>query len=88
MSPNKGEKKEINKDKNPSAAAEDVAASKRSLGDGDGNQSKSRGFRYSELESATENFKPENFLGEGGFGKVYKGCLADTGQVSFIIFFF
>lgn len=30
-------------------------------------------FTFAELKSATRNFKPENFLGEGGFGKVFKG---------------
>lgn len=43
---------------------------------------KARAFKFSELVAATENFKAANFLGEGGFGKVYKGHLADTGQVS------
>ncbi|KAJ6802246.1 putative serine/threonine-protein kinase PIX13 [Iris pallida] len=30
-------------------------------------------FTFSELRSATRNFKPETVLGEGGFGKVFKG---------------
>ncbi|CAH9139901.1 unnamed protein product [Cuscuta epithymum] len=30
-------------------------------------------FKYSELESATRNFRPDSVLGQGGFGKVYKG---------------
>lgn len=32
-------------------------------------------FKFSELQSATRNFKQEMFLGEGGYGKVYKGWL-------------
>ncbi|CAI9296321.1 unnamed protein product [Lactuca saligna] len=32
-------------------------------------------FTFSELQSATRNFKQEMFLGEGGYGKVYKGWL-------------
>ncbi|XP_023741276.1 receptor like protein kinase S.2 [Lactuca sativa] len=32
-------------------------------------------FTFSELQSATKNFKQEMFLGEGGYGKVYKGWL-------------
>nr|GMD61366.1 serine/threonine-protein kinase CDL1-like [Ipomoea batatas] len=32
------------------------------------------------MVAATENFNLEYFLGEGGFGKVYKGRLVDTGQ--------
>ncbi|XP_016504832.1 putative serine/threonine-protein kinase PBL7 [Nicotiana tabacum] len=42
---------------------------------------KARAFKFDELVAATENFKAAYFLGEGGFGKVYKGRLADTGQV-------
>ncbi|KAK7379700.1 hypothetical protein VNO78_34389 [Psophocarpus tetragonolobus] len=32
-------------------------------------------FTLGELKSATQNFKPNNLLGEGGFGRVYKGWL-------------
>ncbi|KAM5586738.1 putative LRR receptor-like serine/threonine-protein kinase [Rosa sericea] len=34
-------------------------------------------FSYSALKSATNDFSPENKLGEGGFGPVYKGTLND-----------
>ncbi|KAJ3693541.1 hypothetical protein LUZ60_009021 [Juncus effusus] len=34
-------------------------------------------FNYSELRSATESFSANNFLGEGGYGPVYKGKLLD-----------
>ncbi|KAM7488682.1 hypothetical protein LguiB_026166 [Lonicera macranthoides] len=34
-------------------------------------------FRLYELQSATEDFSRKNILGRGGFGKVYKGRLAD-----------
>ncbi|KAG8100195.1 hypothetical protein GUJ93_ZPchr0013g34740 [Zizania palustris] len=37
-------------------------------------------FTNSELKLATNNFSSQNILGEGGFGKVYKGKLPD-GQV-------
>lgn len=37
---------------------------------------------FAQLENATENFNSDYFLGEGGFGKVYKGRLEHTGQVS------
>ncbi|KAL1113989.1 hypothetical protein V6Z11_D02G226600 [Gossypium hirsutum] len=32
-------------------------------------------FSFAELKSATKNFRPEMVLGEGGFGKVFKGWL-------------
>ncbi|KAK1400319.1 Serine/threonine-protein kinase CDL1 [Heracleum sosnowskyi] len=37
-------------------------------------------FKYSELVAATQNFKEDNLIGEGGFGGVYKGLL-ESGQV-------
>ncbi|XP_068657069.1 serine/threonine-protein kinase PBS1-like [Aristolochia californica] len=38
-------------------------------------------FTFRELAAATKNFIPECLLGEGGFGRVYKGRLESTGQV-------
>ncbi|RLM78098.1 putative serine/threonine-protein kinase NAK [Panicum miliaceum] len=32
-----------------------------------------RTFTFIELKAATKNFKPDSVLGEGGFGRVYKG---------------
>ncbi|PIN15123.1 Serine/threonine protein kinase [Handroanthus impetiginosus] len=43
--------------------------------------SRARKFTFAELVAATENFKAEYFLGEGGFGKVYKGHLKDTDEI-------
>ncbi|KAI3510072.1 hypothetical protein L1887_25599 [Cichorium endivia] len=34
-------------------------------------------FSYGDLRVATDDFSPENKLGEGGFGPVYKGTLED-----------
>lgn len=59
----------------------DVGKSPR---DGEANTSKARTFTFANLVVATQNFKEENFLGEGGFGKVYQGLLPETGEVSYI----
>ncbi|KAI4346176.1 hypothetical protein L6164_013248 [Bauhinia variegata] len=41
-----------------------------------------RRFAWRELQMATDNFSEENVLGEEGFGKDYKGILADNTQVA------
>lgn len=41
--------------------------------------SKLRKFSFSELKSATRNFRPESLLGEGGFGCVFKGWINEHG---------
>uniref|UniRef100_A0A7N0ULU6 Protein kinase domain-containing protein n=1 Tax=Kalanchoe fedtschenkoi TaxID=63787 RepID=A0A7N0ULU6_KALFE len=41
---------------------------------------RARAFSYRELAAASCNFDPECFLGEGGFGKVYKGYLEKSNQ--------
>ncbi|CAA0811942.1 Probable serine/threonine-protein kinase RLCKVII [Striga hermonthica] len=48
---------------------------------GEANATKARTFTFDTLVSATQNFKAENFLGAGGFGKVYKGRLPDSGEI-------
>lgn len=42
-------------------------------------QSNLRVFSYAELKAATKNFRSDTVLGEGGFGKVYKGWLDERG---------
>lgn len=39
-------------------------------------------FAWRELQLATESFSEKNVLGQGGFGKVYKGVLADNTKVA------
>lgn len=45
-----------------------------------------RVFTFRELATATRNFNSENLLGEGGFGRVYKGQLKGSNEVVFILF--
>lgn len=53
--------------------------------DGPGVQIAAQTFTFRELAAATKNFRPESFIGEGGFGRVYKGRLESTGQVNLSI---
>ncbi|KAH6799458.1 leucine-rich repeat transmembrane protein kinase family protein [Perilla frutescens var. frutescens] len=39
-------------------------------------------FSWRELQLATDGFNDRNILGQGGFGKVYKGILADNTKVA------
>lgn len=41
-----------------------------------------RVFTFTELKSATKNFKPDMILGQGGFGIVYKGWIDEKGSKS------
>jgi len=36
-----------------------------------------KGFTFAELAKATNDFSADHELGQGGYGKVYKGVLAD-----------
>ncbi|KAL0926283.1 hypothetical protein M5K25_002500 [Dendrobium thyrsiflorum] len=59
-------------------AAAKTATEKRVTGNGN---IAAQTFTFRELAAATKNFRPECLLGEGGFGRVYKGRLEKTGQV-------
>lgn len=50
--------------------------------DANGNAISAQTFTFRELATATRNFRPECSLGEGGFGRVYRGRLESTGQVT------
>lgn len=38
-------------------------------------------FTFRELAAATKNFRADCFVGEGGFGQVYRGHLESSNQV-------
>ncbi|KAJ1433420.1 Serine-threonine/tyrosine-protein kinase, catalytic domain [Sesbania bispinosa] len=40
-----------------------------------------RVFTLAELKAATKNFRDDTVLGEGGFGRVYKGFIKERGEV-------
>jgi phosphatidylserine decarboxylase len=40
-------------------------------------------FTYNELRAATRNFRPDQILGEGGFGVVYKGVIDENVRTGF-----
>ena len=41
-----------------------------------------KGFEFEEMARATSNFRSSTQVGEGGYGKVYKGVLADGSLVA------
>lgn len=47
---------------------------------------KAQTFTFEELAVSTGNFKSDCFLGEGGFGKVYKGFIEKINQVCIYVF--
>ncbi|XP_054778020.1 wall-associated receptor kinase-like 22 [Prosopis cineraria] len=47
-----------------------------------GNREKAKLFTVDELERATDNYNQSRFLGQGGFGTVYKGMLQDGSIVA------
>ncbi|KAE8676375.1 Serine/threonine-protein kinase PBS1 [Hibiscus syriacus] len=49
--------------------------------EGENENVEAEAFTFRELAASTKNFRQESVLGEGGFGKVYKGTLQSTGQV-------
>ncbi|KAI3473242.1 hypothetical protein Pfo_030534 [Paulownia fortunei] len=49
--------------------------------DGSSNKIAAKTFTFREMAAATKNFRGECLLGEGGFGRVYKGQLEGSSQV-------
>ncbi|CAL5420041.1 unnamed protein product [Camellia sinensis] len=54
---------------------------KESSKDGGSNHIAAQTFTFRELAAATRNFRGDCLLGEGGFGRVYKGRLESSNQI-------
>lgn len=65
------------KSRNGSESKKEASVAK----DGSSTHIAAQTFTYKELAAATKNFRQDCLLGEGGFGRVYKGRLESTGQV-------
>ncbi|KAL6960393.1 non-specific serine,threonine protein kinase [Sarracenia purpurea var. burkii] len=61
----------------------DTESSQKSLVSKDvsGANTSNKTFNYRELATATNNFRSDSLIGEGGFGPVYRGQIESTGQV-------
>ncbi|KAK8935657.1 Serine/threonine-protein kinase [Platanthera zijinensis] len=56
--------------------------------DGANRNIRAQTFTFRELATATKNFRPDCLIGEGGFGRVYKGYFQSTGQSLCVICIF
>ncbi|KAI3749967.1 hypothetical protein L2E82_20590 [Cichorium intybus] len=81
LTPSNELKKENAHESKPSSVANENDDKSKTLNKQDSNKTKARTFTFAQLVTATNNFKAANFLGEGGFGKVYKGKLEDSDQI-------
>ncbi|KAJ4729510.1 Kinase family protein [Melia azedarach] len=81
-----GDDTDVKKKSNPEPSSEKITVVSRGKSPAPNDISivpndKSKTFTYQQLATATNNFSELNFLGQGGFGAVYKGKLGSTGQV-------
>lgn len=73
-------KEEVAKDDQLSLDVKNLNLSDEVTKDGKATK-RAESFTFDELAAATGNFRLDSFLGEGGFGTVYKGFLEKTNQV-------
>lgn len=74
-------KKEVVSDDHLSLDVKDFNLKAEASTDGKNSAGRAQTFTFEEMAAATGNFRSDCFLGEGGFGKVYKGYLEKINQV-------
>lgn len=62
-----------------------VDVKKEASKDGGSDRIAAQTFAFRELAAATKNFRADCLLGEGGFGRVYKGRLESNNQVCWVV---
>ncbi|CAM8955098.1 unnamed protein product [Rhodiola kirilowii] len=77
--------KRTNKDKNGFSGSSSKGSSVPATPRSEGEILKSpnlKQFNFSELKTATRNFRPDSVLGEGGFGSVFKGWIDENSLIA------
>ncbi|XP_074311706.1 putative serine/threonine-protein kinase PBL25 isoform X2 [Silene latifolia] len=68
-------------DNQPAPANKETQAQTDAAKEAAAASSNAKTFNFRELAMATKNFRQECLIGEGGFGRVFKGTFQSTGQV-------
>lgn len=78
---NKKPEDQISSTSDKSKITSALCVNKEALKDGGSTHIAAHTFTFRELAAAAKNFRADCLLGEGGFGRVYKGRLESTNQV-------